>query len=171
MNVRNVRGDGAEGDRERVVTLGGSNRGVFYFFYFAGKGGATNARRHDRPRDGTRMHGHIGSQPGGCRKMVFRDFANVSFRPIADAASPDMVEVRRQQMQLEFMADEPVGDGQLFIYLDEHGADQLLRVIEAARRSGHEHLLTEEWGGTGLTISSGSTRSFNKVTITFEAIR
>ena len=71
-------------------------------------------------------------------------------------------------MQLEFMADEPVGDGELFIYLDEDGAEELLRAIEAARKSGHEHLMSERWGGRSLTISTGSTRSFNNVTITFE---
>ena len=74
-------------------------------------------------------------------------------------------------MQLEFMADEPVGDGQLFIYLDERGAEELLRAIEAARRGGHDHLMTEEWGGNGLTIRSGSIRTFNKVTVTFEGAR
>ena len=72
-------------------------------------------------------------------------------------------------MQLEFMADEPVGDSQLFIYLDEDGLEQLVRTIEAARHTGHEHLMTEQWGGTGLTISNGSARTFNKVTVIFEA--
>ncbi|MFL6730031.1 MAG: Imm32 family immunity protein [Sphingomicrobium sp.] len=72
-------------------------------------------------------------------------------------------------MQLEFMADEPVGEGQLLIYLDEEGAEQLLHAINAARRSGHEHLMTAQWGGGELTISSGSVRTFNKVTVTFEA--
>ncbi len=72
-------------------------------------------------------------------------------------------------MQLEFMADEPVGDGELFIYLDEEGAQQLLHAINAARGSGHEHLMTERWGGHELTISSGSARTFNKVTVTFQA--
>lgn len=71
-------------------------------------------------------------------------------------------------MQLEFMADEPVGDGQLFIYLDDEGVAQLLHAIEAARRTGHEHLMTEQWGGRGLTISNGSARTFNKVTVTFD---
>jgi hypothetical protein len=72
-------------------------------------------------------------------------------------------------MQLEFMADEPVGDGQLFIYLHDEGAEELLRAIETARKSGSEHLMSEQWGGRGLTISSGSARTFNKVTVTFEA--
>jgi hypothetical protein len=70
-------------------------------------------------------------------------------------------------MQLEFMADEPVGDGQLFLYLDEAGANQLLSAIQAAQRGDHQHLMTEQWGGSGLTVSNGSSRSFNKVTITF----
>lgn len=71
-------------------------------------------------------------------------------------------------MQLQFMADEPVGDAQLFIYVDEAGADQLLSAIEAARRTGHKHLMTEKWGGTGLTVTNGAARTFNKATITFE---
>jgi len=72
-------------------------------------------------------------------------------------------------MQLEFMADEPVGDGELFIYLDEAGLEHLVSALETARKAGHDHLMTEHWGGTGLTISNGSTRTFNKVTLTFEA--
>jgi hypothetical protein len=70
-------------------------------------------------------------------------------------------------MQLEFMADELVADGQLFVYLDKAGADQLVSAIQAAQRGDHQHLMTEQWGGRGLTVSNGSTRSFNKVTITF----
>ena len=70
-------------------------------------------------------------------------------------------------MQLESMADEPVGDGQLFIYFDDESVDKLLRAIEAARRTGHEHLMTKKWGGSGLTISAGSARTFNKATVTF----
>ena len=70
-------------------------------------------------------------------------------------------------MQLESMADEPVGDGQLFIYFDDESVDKLLRAIEAARRTGHEHLMTKKWGGRGLTISAGSARTFNKATVTF----
>jgi len=66
-------------------------------------------------------------------------------------------------MQLEFMADELVADGQLFVYLDK----QLVSAIQAAQRGDHQHLMTEQWGGRGLTVSNGSTRSFNKVTITF----
>jgi catechol-2,3-dioxygenase len=53
------------------------------------------------------------------------------------------------------------------VYLDKAGADQLVSAIQAAQRGDHQHLMTEQWGGRGLTVSNGSTRSFNKVTITF----
>ena len=47
-------------------------------------------------------------------------------------------------MRLEFMAEEPVGDGQLFVYLDDAGADQLVRAIQGAQRGDHQHLMTDE---------------------------
>ena len=72
-------------------------------------------------------------------------------------------------MQLEFMSDEPVGDAELYLYFDEEGLKRLLEAVEAARRSGHQHLMSEGWGGSGLTLSDGSTRTFNKVTITFQS--
>jgi hypothetical protein len=72
-------------------------------------------------------------------------------------------------MQLEFMTDAVVGDTELYLYLDEAGLKRLLEAVEAARRSGHEHLMTEHWGGTGLTASEGSERTFNKVTVTFKS--
>jgi hypothetical protein len=59
-------------------------------------------------------------------------------------------------MQLEFMADVPTGDAELYLYLDEAGLQRLVEAVEAARRAGHEHLMTERWGGTGLTISERS---------------
>lgn len=72
-------------------------------------------------------------------------------------------------MQLEFMSDEPVGDAELHVYLDEEGLKRLLEAVEQARRSGHQHLMSEQWGGSGLTVSGGSTRTFNKLTITFQS--
>jgi hypothetical protein len=70
-------------------------------------------------------------------------------------------------MELEFMSDAAVGDAELFIYLDEPGLEALLAAVEAARGGDHQHLLAESWGGKELTVSSGSVRSFKKVTITF----
>ena len=70
-------------------------------------------------------------------------------------------------MQLEFMSDAPTGDGELYLYLDEAGLNRLLEAVEAARRSGHEHLMTRQWGGSGLTVSDGSMRTYNKLTVTF----
>jgi hypothetical protein len=72
-------------------------------------------------------------------------------------------------MQLEFMSDAPVGDAELYLYLDEAGLNHLLQAVNAARRSGHEHLMSEQWGGNGLTATDGSTRTFNKVTVTFQS--
>lgn len=70
-------------------------------------------------------------------------------------------------MELEFMSDAPVGDSELFIYLDDSGKEMLLKAIEIAKSTGHEHLLAETWGGKDLTVSAGSKNSFKKVTISF----
>ena len=70
-------------------------------------------------------------------------------------------------MELEFMADIPVGSAELFIYLDEKGLNTLIESIEEARTTGHIHLMSKDWGGGEITISRGSTNSFNKVTLTF----
>jgi hypothetical protein len=43
------------------------------------------------------------------------------------------------------VADEPIGDGQLFIYLNEAGAEPLLRTIGAINGDDHQHLMTEQW--------------------------
>ena len=71
-------------------------------------------------------------------------------------------------MQLEFMSDAPVGDAELYLYLDEEGLTRLVEAVQKARQSGHEHLCTKQWGGSDLTASDGSTRTFQMVTITFE---
>lgn len=70
-------------------------------------------------------------------------------------------------MELEFIADMADKNPELFIYLDDEGLRSLLRAVEAARTTGHEHLMSEAWGGKDLTISEGSSHSFNKVTVTF----
>ena len=73
--------------RQRLARLNEWNRGVFYFFYFAGIGGARDPRRRDRTRDGTRMHGRIRSQPGGCRKMVSHISLMSAFDPKRTSAN------------------------------------------------------------------------------------
>jgi hypothetical protein len=65
------------------------------------------------------------------------------------------------------MSDRPIRDSELFIYLDQEGKDLLMKSIESAETQGHEHLMSEAWGGSELTVSAKSTNSFNKVTITF----
>ena len=69
---------------------------------------------------------------------------------------------------LEFIKSDD-GD-ELYVYVDEKGWLDLQNLVEAARRSSHVHLMSKDWGGRELTITPGSTTSFNKVTITFEEL-
>jgi hypothetical protein len=67
---------------------------------------------------------------------------------------------------LEFVKSDD-GD-ELYLYLDENGWERLQREVNEARRSGHTHLFSSDWGPGELTVTSGSKGSFHKVTITFE---
>lgn len=70
-------------------------------------------------------------------------------------------------MTLEFTSEKPIGDSELFIYLDAEGRAVLQKALDHAHSSGHDHLMSEAWGGRELTISNADGSSYNKVTITF----
>lgn len=70
-------------------------------------------------------------------------------------------------MELEFLSEAPTGKNELFIYLDDEGKTALLSAIKEAEATGHSHLMSKDWGGSNLTITEGSSRSFHKVTVTF----
>ena len=61
----------------------------------------------------------------------------------------------------------PDGDDELFIHLDLDGLAALLRAVEAALATGRGHVTSDCAGGTGVAVSSGSKRAFDRVTVTF----
>ncbi|HEX8482103.1 MAG TPA: hypothetical protein VF650_09390 [Allosphingosinicella sp.] len=71
-------------------------------------------------------------------------------------------------MELEFKADGPADEPELFIHLDIDGLAALLRAIEAAMRTGHGQLSSDAFGAGGTIVGSGSPGAFKKVTVTFD---
>ena len=61
----------------------------------------------------------------------------------------------------------PEGDDELFIHLDLEGLAALLRAVEAALATGSGHVTSESAGGKGVSVSSGSSHAFDRVTVTF----
>lgn len=61
----------------------------------------------------------------------------------------------------------PDGDDELFIHLDLDGLAALLRAVEAALATGRGHVTSESAGGKGIQASSGASRNFDRVTVTF----
>ena len=61
----------------------------------------------------------------------------------------------------------PDGDDELFIHLDLDGLAALLRAVEAALATGRGHVTSESAGGKGVSVTSGSKRAFDRVTVTF----
>lgn len=65
----------------------------------------------------------------------------------------------------------PSGDDELFIHLDLDGLAALLRAVESALATGRGHLTCESAGGRGIAVSSGSSKPFDQVTVTFSRPR
>lgn len=65
----------------------------------------------------------------------------------------------------------PDDGDQLQIHLDLDGLAGLLRAIEAALATGQGHLTSESAGGRGIFISSGSSQTFDQVTLAFSRPR
>lgn len=63
----------------------------------------------------------------------------------------------------------PSGDEELFIHLDLDGLAALLRAVEAALATGRGHLTCEP--ADGIAVSSGSSPTFDQVTVTFSRPR
>ncbi|HET9640309.1 MAG TPA: hypothetical protein VFP12_13985 [Allosphingosinicella sp.] len=61
----------------------------------------------------------------------------------------------------------PSRDDELFIHLDLDGLAALLRAVEAALATGRGHVTSDSAGGKGVSVSSGSSRAFDRVTVTF----
>lgn len=59
------------------------------------------------------------------------------------------------------------GDDELIIHLDLDGLAALFRAVEAALATGSGHLTSESAGGKGIAVSTGSSRAFDRVTVTF----
>ncbi|HEX8238821.1 MAG TPA: hypothetical protein VF574_03670 [Allosphingosinicella sp.] len=74
-------------------------------------------------------------------------------------------------MAPELRPGAPDGDDELFIHLDLDGLAALLRAVEAALATGRGHLTSESAGGRGIAVSTGSSRAFDQVTITFSRPR
>ena len=73
------------------------------------------------------------------------------------------------------MATEPHspvgGGGELFIHLDLDGLAALLRAVESALATGRGHLTCESAGGRGVSVTGGSSRPFDQVTVSFSRPR
>ena len=61
----------------------------------------------------------------------------------------------------------PDEDDEVLIHLDLDGLAALLRAVEAALATGRGHVTSESAGGKGLTVTTGSRRAFDRVTVTF----
>jgi hypothetical protein len=61
--------------------------------------------------------------------------------------------------------EHSAGDSELFIHLDLAGLASLLRAVEAAMTEGRGRMVLLR--GSGMTVSSGSSDAFGKVTVTF----
>ena len=70
-------------------------------------------------------------------------------------------------MALDYQPDPTSGDDELFIHLDLDGLAALLRAVEAALATGRGHATCDSAGGRGLAVRSGSSKSFDLVTVTF----
>ena len=71
-------------------------------------------------------------------------------------------------MELEFKADSTAEAPELFIHLDVQGLAALLKVIEAAMRTGHGVLSSDACGPHGAILGTGSPHAFANVNITFD---
>lgn len=70
-------------------------------------------------------------------------------------------------MAPELKPETPDEEDELFIHLDLDGLAALLRAVEAALATGRGHVTTEAAGGKGVSASSGASREFERVTVTF----
>jgi hypothetical protein len=76
-----------------------------------------------------------------------------------------------QKMAPDTKPNPPGGDDELFIHLDLDGLAALLRAVEAALATGRGYLTCESAGGRGIAVSSGSSKAFDLVTVTFSRPR
>ncbi len=70
-------------------------------------------------------------------------------------------------MASDFRLNPPGGDDELFVHLDLDGLAALLRAVESALATGRGHLTCESAGGRGISVSSGSSQTFDQVTVSF----
>ena len=61
----------------------------------------------------------------------------------------------------------PGDEEELFIHIDLDGLAALLRAVESALATGRGHVTSDSAGGKGISVSSGSSRPFDRVTVTF----
>lgn len=74
-------------------------------------------------------------------------------------------------MATEVKLDPPADDAELFVHLDLDGLAALLRAVEAALATGRGLLTSDSAGGRGISVSSGSSHAFDRVTFTFSRPR